>query len=124
MRRLLSKVSFIKQAITNHPKCVSHHRNDIVIDAYLIPHESHMGYFNVKVDETATEFYRVFAYFQPLAYFLKISLSTRKIFGSITEPVRFDTLPTVCHRCSVSSELWCPGAKPRKWARHALHASA
>ena len=27
------------------------------------------------------------------------------------------------HRCDVSSKLCCPGAKPRRWLRHSLHAS-
>ena len=32
--------------------------------------------------------------------------------------------PTACHRCDISSELCCPGTKPRRWTRHSLHASA
>ena len=27
------------------------------------------------------------------------------------------------HRLDVSSELCCPGVKPRRWPRHSLHAS-
>ena len=37
--------------------------------------------------------------------------------GSITELVTSDTVsPEVRHRCDVSSELCCPGAKQRKLA--------
>ena len=31
--------------------------------------------------------------------------------------------PTARHRCEVSSELYYPGAKPRKLPRYSLHAS-
>ena len=41
-------------------------------------------------------------------------LSMRKIWGSIPRPVKSDTvLPTARHRCEVSSDLCCPGAKMR-----------
>ena len=30
--------------------------------------------------------------------------------------------PKARHRCDVSSELFCPGANPRRWPRHSLHA--
>ena len=40
--------------------------------------------------------------------------------GFDSRPVRSNTVtPTTCHRCDVSSELCCPGAKPR----HSLHAA-
>ena len=35
---------------------------------------------------------------------------------SIPEPVKSATVsPIARHRCDVSSELCCPGAKPRRW---------
>ena len=38
---------------------------------------------------------------------------------------QIDTVsPTARHRCVVFSELCSPGAKPRRWARCSLHASA
>ena len=41
----------------------------------------------------------------------------RKVTGSFLDPVKSDTVsPMVRHRCDVSSELCCPGAKPRRWA--------
>ena len=45
----------------------------------------------------------------------KTSLSARQIMGFIPGPVKTDKLsPTARHRCDVSSELCCPGAKPRR----------
>ena len=31
------------------------------------------------------------------------------------------SVATVRHRCDVSSELCCPGAKSRRWINHSLH---
>ena len=43
--------------------------------------------------------------------------SVLEAWGSIPGPVKLDTVsPTIRHRCDVSSELCCPGAKPRRWA--------
>ena len=43
-----------------------------------------------------------------------ITISPRDL-GSIPGPVISDTVsPTARHRCDVSSELCCPGAKPRR----------
>ena len=37
--------------------------------------------------------------------------------ASIPGPVKSDTVsPTARHRCNVTLELCCPGAKPRRWA--------
>ena len=45
-----------------------------------------------------------------------ISLQVQEACGSIPGLVKSDTMsPTACHRCDVSSELCCPGAKPRRW---------
>ena len=40
------------------------------------------------------------------------------VLGSISTPVKSDTA-TNGHRhcCDNSGELWCPGAKPRRWVR-------
>ena len=48
---------------------------------------------------------------------VKILLLVRKVGGLIPGPVKLDTVsPTARHRCDVSSELCCPGAKPQRWA--------
>ena len=48
---------------------------------------------------------------------LKQTLTVRKIWDSITKPVKRDTVwQTALDRCDVSSEPWCPGAEPRRWA--------
>ena len=42
------------------------------------------------------------------------SLSVREVLGSSPRPVKSNTVSQmVRHRCDVSSELCCPGAKPR-----------
>ena len=57
-------------------------------------------------------------YFNNFGVVLKISLSARKVLGSIPLPVKSDTVSlTVRHRCNVSSELCSPGAKPRRLAQ-------
>ena len=60
-----------------------------------------------------------------LAQLLKTFLSVREVWGLIPGPVKLDTVsPTACLRCDVSLDLCCPGAEPRGWSRHSLHASA
>ena len=47
---------------------------------------------------------------------LKMSLSMWKVGGSIPRPVKSDidtVQPAARHRCDVSSELCCPGARSR-----------
>ena len=42
--------------------------------------------------------------------------SARKVWGSIPGSVKSDVVsPSARHRCDVSSELCCPGVKPRRW---------
>ena len=42
-------------------------------------------------------------------------VSVRKVWGSIPRSVKSDAQPqTARHCCDVSSELCCPGAKPRR----------
>ena len=42
--------------------------------------------------------------------------NVQKALSSIPEPVNSNAmLATTHHRCAVSSELCCPGAKPRRW---------
>ena len=53
-----------------------------------------------------------------LALLFNTLLSGRKVWGSIPEPVKSDTvLPTGHHRCDVSSELCSLGFKSRKWTQ-------
>ena len=50
-----------------------------------------------------------------LAQFSSALLSVREVWGSIPGSVKSDTVsPTVRHRCDVSWELCCTGAKPQR----------
>ena len=54
---------------------------------------------------------------QPVISVVCTLLSVREVWGSIPGSVKSDTVsPTACHRCDVSSELCCQGAKQRRWA--------
>ena len=45
----------------------------------------------------------------------KASLLAREVWGSIPGSVQSETVATARHLCDVSSELYCPGDKPRRW---------
>ena len=47
---------------------------------------------------------------------MKHTLSVREVWGSIPGPVKLDVMsPAARYRSDVSSEMCCPGAKPRRW---------
>ena len=53
-------------------------------------------------------------YYRPIIPVVKTLLSIPEVLGSIPVPLKSNTVsPTFRHRCDVSSELCCPGVKPR-----------
>ena len=62
-------------------------------------------------------FFKLMAHSKPaVSSVAKCALSVREVWDSIPGPVKSAVSPTTRHRCDVSSELCCPGAKPRRWA--------
>ena len=53
---------------------------------------------------------------RPVSLFVKYTPSAWDVWGSITGPVKSTVSPTARHRCDVSLEMCCPGAKSRRWA--------
>ena len=58
---------------------------------------------------------------RPLSSVVKTSLPVRDVRGSIRGSVKSNTeSPKALHRCDVSSDLCCPGAKLQRWAEGSL----
>ena len=57
----------------------------------------------------------------PISSAVKTPLSERKVWGSNSGSVKWDTVSqTASHHCDVSSKRRCPSAKPGRWPCYTL----